>query len=277
VTSERDWQCFCQICSGSGDPAEATSEFDAKVFSDVAAYGWHVLKVASLLTPDWAFSIGLWHTYGAPELAVLGLPMDAMLGIINLIGDRVKEGLRLSPDDRVPGILTSGLDVAIRPVDEGWYRHLFGTAIWFAQAPPLPFLQVVWPDRAGLFPWESGFDSSYAEEQPPLWRPPTELPMSRWSAVLAPSPWPFAEPEDSRVFTTKQIVAGESAILHAFHDSDGGWSFTDGGPLTRDDIELVHFAHLVGADPSLADLADMPRGWQASRVGPTAQWQRQTS
>jgi hypothetical protein len=29
-------------------------------------------------------------------------------------------------------------------------------------------LQIVWPDHEGLFPWQQGFDQTFADDQPDL-------------------------------------------------------------------------------------------------------------
>jgi Domain of unknown function (DUF4262) len=47
---------------------------------------------------------------------------------------------------------------AIRTIHYGWYEDLFGQAIGFYRRPPLPFMQIVWPDRDRLWPWEDGVD-----------------------------------------------------------------------------------------------------------------------
>jgi hypothetical protein len=241
---------------------------------DVAEYGWHVVMVNSERSPDWAYSIGLWHTYRSSELAVAGLPLDNAMTLINQIGDRIKAGVSLKDGDRLDDLLTSDLDVACRTIDEGWYRPLFGQAIDFSMAPPLPFLQVVWPDRAGRFPWEEGFDLTFAQSQPQLHIPPKDHPMGRWSSLLAPDPWPYPDPHDTPVFATRRITDDGGPVLAVHHDLDGSWQFVDNGPKETEDIALVHLGHIVGADPTVVELADLPIGWMAFRASPMEAWTR---
>ena len=39
---------------------------------------------------------------------------------------------------------------------------------WFYRDRPFPAWQMVWPDQAGTFPWQAGFDESLAHVQPDL-------------------------------------------------------------------------------------------------------------
>jgi hypothetical protein len=59
------------------DAREGISAPDAKVLSDIERVGWHVMKVFARPNekgPEWAFSIGLFHTYQHPEIIIFGLP-----------------------------------------------------------------------------------------------------------------------------------------------------------------------------------------------------------
>jgi len=49
----------------------------------------------------------------------------------------------------------------IRGADEGESR-------WFYGGDDFPCLQIVWPDRAGRFPWEADFDAQFEGNQPDL-------------------------------------------------------------------------------------------------------------
>lgn len=264
--------CSCRICTD--DPAGSDDPMQARIISDVRAFGWHVLGISSERSPDWAYSIGMWHTFRSPDLAIFGLPTDHAISLINDVGARVREGSPLQTDDRLGDLLTSGLDLTTRPVDPGWYPAVFGQGVRFAVVPPWPVLQVVWPDRSGRFPWQAGFDPGFVQDQPRLWLRPTDHPLGRWSSLLAPDPWPFSDDVDARVFTTRRVVEEQAPILWVYHDADGDWQFIDDGPTEQEDIALVHLGHLVGADTSLAELADLPLGWMASRPATGDPWSR---
>jgi hypothetical protein len=74
--------------------------------------------------------------------------------------------------------------------------------------------------------------------------------------------WPFADPSDTLVFTTQPVLDG-APVRDVYHDQDGDWQILCGTTVAPEDGRLVHFAHLVEMTPSLASLADLPRGWSA--------------
>jgi hypothetical protein len=66
---------------------------DEKVFTDVADYGWHVVRVLEKSeTPGWAFSIGMYRNFNHPEIVVFGLDGDLLHSVINSIGEGVRTG-----------------------------------------------------------------------------------------------------------------------------------------------------------------------------------------
>jgi hypothetical protein len=272
---EPDIACHCRYCEPIPGQDSAFDDGDRKLMTDVADHGWHVVMIAEgARSLGWTFSVGMWHTLRSPELVMAGLPPDHQHQLINEIGERVRRGQRLGSGDRLEGLLTSGLDLAVREVDVSWYGPMFGYAIWFARRPPLPFLQIVWPDAAGRFAWEESFDPQYRSSQPQLWIPTAEQPTGGWSGLLAPDPWPFDEPEDSRALATKRVTDEGAAILYVTHDDDGTWHFVDDGPTELEDSAVVHLVHIVGGDPSIATLAELPRGWRAERTADGQPWVR---
>jgi hypothetical protein len=267
--------CHCRYCEPPPEQEIAFDASDRKLMADVKEHGWHVLIVgADARTDGWVYSIGMWHTLRSPELVMAGLPADSEHRLINDIGTRVRQGEQLDPAVPLQDLLTSGRSLAVRPVHKTWYAPLFGYAMWFAQRPPQPFLQVVWPDKQGRFPWDDGFDAVYRDDQPSLWIPANDHPMSKWSGVLAPHPWPFEDAENKTVFTTKRVTGLGALIQYVYHDMDGTWQFIDDGPTDREHIELVHLVHVVGANPAIASLADLPRGWMAYREAAERPWMR---
>jgi hypothetical protein len=87
--------------------------------------------------------------------------------------------------------------------------------------------------------------------------------------------WPFDDPPNVATITVRQIVhSGEPILLVARDAEDGGWQFLTGGSFDVGDGMLVSLHSMVERDPTLVELADLPRGWQASRESVEAAWQR---
>src|SRR4051794_37263918 len=162
VAVDGHW-CFCRICSPTDD-GDGWDDGERKLVKDIERHGWGVVGVAADdEIPGWAYTVGLWHSSRSPEVAMFGLRVEDMQSWLNELGETVRGGRALSPEPRSD--IIDGFDVHLRPVHESWYRELFGFALWFT-APPLPIVQVVWPDRHGRMPWESEVGEACRRDQP---------------------------------------------------------------------------------------------------------------
>ena len=249
-------------------------EGDRKLVADVERHGWGVFGInAEDSMPGWAFTAGLWHTFGSPEIALFGLRVPDMQHWLNDIGEQIRSGRPPMPNERRDGVLPD-FPVAFRPVHDSWYRELFGYAVWFTQRPPLPIVQVIWPDREGRFPWDEGCGERCRFDQPQLWLPKDQHPMGRWTRASVVDPWPFPDRPSARAFTTKGIVFEGRPVVYVVHEADGDWQFLDGEDVSAEDIAVVHLEHVVGAHPRVAELGDLPRGWEAWQDPPGTGWIR---
>jgi hypothetical protein len=87
--------------------------------------------------------------------------------------------------------------------------------------------------------------------------------------------WPFADPPNVMTVTMRQIVHGGEPILLVCRDADdGSWQFLTGGSFHVTDGKLVTLRSMVERDSSLAELADLPLGWQAWRERRGSPWER---
>jgi hypothetical protein len=77
------------------------------------------------------------------------------------------------------------------------------------------------------------------------------------------------------VFTVRQVVREGARILRVTRDEDdGAWQFLTGGAARTSDGMILALEEIVALDPSVAELADLPLGWTATRVGPGDAWAR---
>jgi hypothetical protein len=147
---------------------EAHSVGERNIVADVTTYGWHVMHVMADSTgPGWSFSIGLFHTFGHPELLVFGLPSNIAQPIINDLGSRIRSGAAFAHGVTDSDVLQHHAVHFVTVPPSAFGSHL-GYAVWFYGQHQFPSLQIVWPDRTGLFPWQRGFDVSLHALQPVL-------------------------------------------------------------------------------------------------------------
>ena len=102
------------------------------------------------------------------------------------------------------------------------------------------------------------------------------LPLADADQSLMNDPWPYSDPPNVMAMTLQQIMDGSAPILLVCRDDDDGtWQFLDGNAVSMADALLVCLKNVVSLDPSVAELADMPIGWQAVRTSGDAPWQRE--
>ena len=72
--------------------------------------------------------------------------MEIMAAIINVIGERMREGLCFE-DWRESDQIAEGYRSIFRRVARDFYPEYFGYAMWFYEYKYFPVLQCVWPDK----------------------------------------------------------------------------------------------------------------------------------
>jgi Domain of unknown function (DUF4262) len=140
--------------------------------------GWSVTKVfdPSGDHPDSAFSVGLTYRFQQPEVLLIGLPLDLMQAMINIVGQAMEEGDRFIEGTVREDLLEGDYACRFVNVHPAWYEQYLGSTLWFNRLflpeRQLSILQCVWPNRNGTYPWDPTADASFRELQPVLRDPP---------------------------------------------------------------------------------------------------------
>jgi hypothetical protein len=230
---------------------------EQQIISDVAEYGFHVAMVpGDGYSPSFAYTIGLYKTYGYPELICFGLNLDLLHSVLWSGKELLDKQPQPDPSIGYPDFI-GDYDVRLLPVDRDWYRYYFGYGIWFNQSRDFPALQIVWPDKQALYPWEEGFNPAWKAGQPLLDRN---------------TDFKFREERNLAVFTTKQVLDG-LPILRVVHDSDGDWQFLCDTSYDLTDLKVVALETITKRDPTVNELFQLNYGWHAWRVVKDADWQ----
>jgi hypothetical protein len=244
--------------SKSGLPAP-TDEHDRKLLADVERHGWHVIGVEEDEEgPAFAYSIGLYRTFGHPEVLVFGLPVPVLHRIINAVGEQVRSGERFGHLDESGDVL-DGYNVAFRSLERKHYRDYLGYARWYYGGDDFPALQCVWPDSQHRYPWHAEFTAALIQRQPVL---------------SDDTSWPFHDGRNRAVFTTRPVLEEKLPILIVNHDEDGDWQFLYGTTNRPKNGRIVSLERIFEWDRTLAEVADLPEGWTASRTAIGAAWTR---
>ncbi len=233
---------------------------EQRVIDDIREYGWHVVGIeADESGPAFAYSVGLQHSFDHPEIIVFGLnDAETMMYIINTIGEAVQNGSAFEDWHESDQIL-NGYSCVFRKIPAEAYPDYLGYANWFYRPSPFAVLQCFWPDKQHRFPWDRDCNPTVQQRQPIL---------------SEQDDWPFCEGKNRLAFTTRPVIEGTRPISLVVHSADDDWQFLCGTTSKSEDGKLVSLETILAMDSSIASIADLPRGWQASRNSVDGDWQR---
>jgi hypothetical protein len=277
--------CDCHICR----PDESYDELDRRVIETVLEHGWQVMLVAEDVDcsdpdhhdhssddhgdpgPAFAYTVGLEHRAGHPELLMSGLDHRVMHRALNGVAQRIMHGLRLVPGDQLEDVLAA-VPVAVERVSDAALLETVTWSGWFHRRKP-EALAIVWPDRKGVFAWQPGAPELLAELQPSRWR----VPIKHTGGLTTDPEWNFPVPPDQRVFSCTHVVDDGEAVLWAARQSDSArgedWTIHCGGTdHAVEDMRIVHLAHLVRSAPSLRQISNLGLEEEAFRIDVDSPW-----
>jgi len=133
--------------------------------------GWALEPVAANVDSDpprgaYAYTIGLPAAHQFPDIVVFGLTPVATKGIIDLVVEQLNHGVDVPLDTVLIGLLDNDLRCVFAEVDTRTHRDLFETAVKWYRGQSFEMVQLIWPDRNGWLPNESGFDLALKFAQP---------------------------------------------------------------------------------------------------------------
>lgn len=120
-------------------------------------------------TPPFAYTIGLTETYGCPELLIFGVGQQVADAVFHGLVDKIKSGVRFADGDLVTQVLNVACAIKAVPGEAARPFALNVMSRYQGGAHTPAFQQVVYPDQAGLFPWEVGYAGNMRQIQSELW------------------------------------------------------------------------------------------------------------
>lgn len=136
----------------------------------IATYGWMIQAVgASRKEPAFHYTVGLTRM-GLPEVITFGLPIDIGQQLLNDVAvkmqaEQVAGDPPITAGSRRDDIIV-GFDVVFIDVLDTTKHLTVANTLCSNGLTPVRALQMVWPDRAGRFPWDAGFE--YGDKIPLL-------------------------------------------------------------------------------------------------------------
>ncbi len=131
-------------------------------------FGCSVIHVAAEdELPPFSYSVGIEASSGAPEVVVIGLKQQLAHFIVNEYNRRIRTGDQIQPGNRYEGFL-EGFDVAAATVDPSHYDEYFGQNLRYYSGRDFRVLQLIYPNKNGVWPWQREADQWFKSWQPIL-------------------------------------------------------------------------------------------------------------
>jgi hypothetical protein len=178
----------CPACARAGDGFDPGPDaYMQGILSQVSSRGWAVPGVlGDGDSPPWAYSVGLWASYGHPDLAAFGRPLGELAAIIRPLCTRAADDDGFAVGDEISDVFPARL--AIRDVHDSWrMTSMFVASDQFHGYIRPPIRQVVWTDSDGNYPWDMRYEPGLADAQPMLWLPVEDHPPGTWTRLSSQS------------------------------------------------------------------------------------------
>ncbi|UIJ45278.1 DUF4262 domain-containing protein [Sphingomonas cannabina] len=159
-------------------PDEALDSAEQSFVAKIREHGWFRTGVfADADGLGFSYTTGFWRNAGHPELIMFGMKDETAHDIFWDLYRGAVAGIDLPVGKRAEGIFGNA-PAYVFPVAKRHYKDHLGWSRWFYAGDEFPCLQIVWPDRTGLFPWEDQFDRSFENSQ-------IDLTERGWRSALA--------------------------------------------------------------------------------------------
>jgi hypothetical protein len=148
--------------------AETLDEAEQNFVNKVREFGWFKTGVfAENKQPDFAYTTGFWSSLGVPEILVFSLKPEIAHNVLWDVYREARDGRSLPVGQALSDIFGNHM-AYLFPVAKEHYEDHVGWSRWFYDGDDFPCIQLVWPDRNGVFPWQADFDESFRDDQPDL-------------------------------------------------------------------------------------------------------------
>ena len=124
-------------------------------------------------TPLYVHTVGL-HTEKLPEFIIMGLPTSIAEHLLNdLTAKTISESTKYKHGQVIKQIANTPL-IAIKVSEDNKNKYAKQAYNYYFNWK-FKLLQLVYPDKAGIYPWESGYDETQRATQPILGKIPLTL------------------------------------------------------------------------------------------------------
>jgi hypothetical protein len=149
-------------------PASQLDEQERNFVENIREHGWYRMSVfADDQGPAFSYTTGFYLKFGFPELIVFSFRSELAHEVLWDVYRDLEAGRRYPVGSRVSDLFGNS-NAYLLPVSQKHYATHLGWSRWFYRGDDFPCLQLLWPDRLGLFPWQTGASEDFKFSQPDL-------------------------------------------------------------------------------------------------------------
>jgi Domain of unknown function (DUF4262) len=149
-------------------PTEKLDAHERDFVSKIREHGWFRTSVfGDNAGPNFSYTTGLWVNHQRPEVIVFSLKSEIAHDILWDVYRDAEAGRIYPLGEPVSGVF-GNTDAVFTQVAKEHYADYLGWNRWFYGGDDFPCLQLIWPDRIGLFPWQPAASEEFAVSQPDL-------------------------------------------------------------------------------------------------------------
>lgn len=86
--------------------------------------------------------------------------------------------------------------------------------------------------------------------------------------------WKFDQAPNVACITCQSVIAGAPVLVATHYEDDHSWAFLDGNPSDMATALVVAMSEVLDRHPGLDEIANLPPGWSATRIGPSEPWSK---
>jgi len=87
--------------------------------------------------------------------------------------------------------------------------------------------------------------------------------------------WAFDQAPNVGCIASASIFTGRPVLIVVHYEDDHSWAFLDGDAFDPASAKVVQMSTVLDQHPELREIADLPPGWSASRMGVDGPWSKE--
>lgn len=136
---------------------EQIKQYHEKVDENIRKFGYHSTFVFADKSPSFCYSTGIFKSFGIPEIFISSLPQNLSSTLIRSYVDKFKDATSVPLNRRLDELIDRFPVYLIEVPGEKLIDYVL-SSVRFYDSTPYKYVQLIYPDTAGHFPNDAGYD-----------------------------------------------------------------------------------------------------------------------